>query len=105
VLAVAGNEAVHLAIAVPAPVPEVIGATGAAWQEAAGFHVPVDVNVKKPEGTIAPVSAGITVAVNVTACVATLIGKSDVRVALVGPAMTTCGNTGDVVAAKLGSPL
>lgn len=104
-LAEAGNEAVHVAIAVPAPVPEVIGATGAAWQDAAGFHVPLEVNVKYPEGTIAPVCAGTTVAVNVTDCVAMLTGRADVRTAVVGPAVTTCANTGDVVAGKLGSPL
>ena len=95
----------QVAIAVPAPVPEVIGATGAAWQDAAGTHVPEDVKVKKPEGKIAPVCAGITLAVKVTDWVATLIGRSDAKVAVVGPAVTTWENTADVVAGKLRSPL
>jgi hypothetical protein len=63
------------------------------------------VKVKKPEGKIAPVCAGITLAVKVTDWVATLIGKSDAIVAVVGPALTIWGNTADVVAGKFGSPL
>jgi hypothetical protein len=101
----AGNVAVQVATAVPAPVPLVIGATGAAWQIAAGFHVPDDVNVTEPEGTTGPVCAGVTVAVKVTGCVATLTGNEDTKAAVACPAVTTCENTGEFVVEKLGSPL
>jgi hypothetical protein len=101
----AGNTAVHVAVAVPAPVPTKTGTTGAAWQPAAGVHKPVDVNLKVPEGKTGPICAGITVAVNVTVWVATLGDKEDTTVAVVALAITCCGNTGDVAAGKLGSPL
>jgi hypothetical protein len=104
VLAVAGKVAVQVAVAVPAPVPDVMGATGAAWQEAAGFHVPVEVKVKYPEGTIGPVVVGVTVAVNVTVSVAMASGREEMRDAPVEVGLTSCGNTADVAAGKFGSP-
>jgi hypothetical protein len=47
----------------------------------------------------------MTVAVNVTVCVATLVDAEDTTTAVDAPAITCCGNTGDVVAGKLRSPL
>ena len=67
--------------------------------------MPVEVNVKEPEGKTGPVCAGMTVAVNVTVCVATLVDAEDTTTAVDAPAITCCGNTGDVVAGKLRSPL
>jgi hypothetical protein len=104
VLAVAGKVAVQLAVAVPALVPDVTGATGAAWQDAAGFHVPVEVKVKYPEGKIGPVIVGDTVAVKVTVSVAMASGSEEIRDAAVEVGLTSCGNTADVAAGKFGSP-